>query len=373
MCKDRIWILLTRKLSGEATLTEVEELDVLISHLPEGSHTIEKITSIWNASSTHDNDFMEATYLAHLERMKDSGVMIDSEGSLLKEMTYESSNSSKKWFSFKNISLVALISITLLGGWFLLSSRTSAEKPANIAENFGEIKTRKGSRTKLKLPDGSDVWLNAGSKLNYNKDFEKGNREVYLTGEAFFDVVKDVNRPFIIHTTAINVTVLGTQFNVKAYSEDVTTETSLLRGSVEVVLKNDPSKKYLLKPNQKLVLSNEALLSRVNNVPAGKSSARSIDADPEIRELAYLQDESNTNVESSWTRNILSFEDELFSEVAKKMERWYDVTIQFKNKRWAREYMSGSFENENLEQALKALKFTTGFNYKTEGKTITVY
>ncbi|RYG21759.1 MAG: FecR family protein, partial [Chitinophagaceae bacterium] len=178
---------------------------------------------------------------------------------------------------------------------------------------------------------------------------------------------------FIIHTSTLNIKVLGTQFNVKAYSDDVTTETSLLRGSVEIALKNDPSKKYVLKPNQKLVLYNEILLAKVKNVPGGKIAADEITgAAPEIKELAYLEDEGNTNVESSWTNNILSFEDELFREVAKKMERWYDVSFKFKNKHWAREYMSGSFENENIEQAMKALKFTTGFNYKIEGKTVTI-
>lgn len=372
MCNDRIWILLTRKLSGEATQTELDELTLLVDTIPQGSATIEKITHIWQSSPTHDADFMEATYLAHLERMKDSGVAINSDDPVLSEMTIEEEIPAKKWFSAKKMVMLTLVSVALTTGWLVFSSKTTLEKTAAVSENFGEVKTRKGNRTKLKLPDGSDVWLNAGSKLNYNKNFDKDIREVYLTGEAFFDVVRDEDRPFIIHTSTINVKVLGTQFNVKAYDEDVTTETSLLKGSVEVVLKHDPSKKYLLKPNQKLVLSNIILLSKIknkDNIPEEDM----IGPDPEIKELAYLKDDSNTNIESSWTRNILSFEDELFGEVAKKMERWYDVSVEFKNKRWEREYMSGSFENETLEQAMKALKFTTGFNYEVEGKKIIIF
>lgn len=371
MCNDRIWILMTRKLSGEATLTELKELDMLMSPLPEGDITFKKIAGIWNTNPSHDEEFMEATYLAHLERMKDKGVEISSDAPVLEESEIETEPVSKRWFTFNKIALAAVIVICMMGGWMLLSSKKSSDKEL-YADKIREIETRKGTRTKIKLPDGSDVWLNAGSKLNYDKSFDGNLREVYLTGEAYFDVVRNEEKPFIIHTSRINVRVLGTQFNVKAYEEDKTTETSLIKGSVEVFLKNDPSKKYLLKPNQKLVLSNESL--RVKEKPAGDVVNNQLTFNPraEITELNYLSD-TKTDVESSWTRNILSFEDELFSEVAKKMERWYDVTIQFKNKRWEREYMSGSFEQESLEQAMKALKYTTGFNFKIEGKVITIY
>lgn len=373
MCNDRIWILMTRKLSGEATLTELKELDMLLSPLPEGDNTFKKIAGIWNASPSHDEDFMEATYLAHLERMKDKGVEINSDAPVLQENETEAEKAPAGWFTFNKIAFAAVLIICMMGGWLLLNSRKSSEKELYAAEKIGEIQTRKGARTKIKLPDGSDVWLNAGSKLNYDKNFDGDLREVYLAGEAYFDVVHNAQKPFIIHTSKIDVKVLGTQFNVKAYEEDKTTETSLIKGSVEVFLKNDPSKKYLLKPNQKLVLSNESLL--VKEKPAsvpGNVNPVTFNPKAEITELSYLND-AKTDVESSWTRNILSFEDEQFSEVAKKMERWYDVTIRFKNKRWEREYISGSFEQESLEQAMKALKYSTGFNFKTEGKIITVY
>ncbi|RYY49749.1 MAG: hypothetical protein EOO06_06035, partial [Chitinophagaceae bacterium] len=201
MCKDRIWILLTRKLSGEATLTEREELGRLVSELPEGSSTINKIAALWNSDPAHDAEFMEATYLAHLERMKQNGISINFDDSSLQDQTPEESAVRRRWFSIKNMAVALLVSVVMTTGWFLLSSKKSADK-TSTADQFGEVKTRKGSRTKMKLPDGSDVWLNAGSKLNYNKDFEKGSREVYLTGEAFFNVVHDADRPFLIHTSA---------------------------------------------------------------------------------------------------------------------------------------------------------------------------
>ncbi len=362
MCNDRIWILMSRKLSGEASFTELRELQDLLHIDPTAIQSLNLISGIWEAPPAHDEEFLEATYLAHLERMKDKGVLVDDEVEITVPAT--------KLFSIKNILLGTGLMVCLLVGWLLLSSKSIGNEGSS-KKNFGEVTTQKGSRSKIKLPDGSDVWLNAGSKLNYNKDFETGEREVYLTGEAFFDVVKDEKRPFVIHTSQINIKVLGTQFNVKAYDEDEITETSLLRGSVEVYLKKDAAKKYILKPNEKLVLSNKIV--NATNDKAGKKNVEDnrIAIEPEIKALTFLEDQK-TNIESSWTRNILSFEDEQFSEVAKKMERWYDVTFVFKNKKWEREYMSGSFENESLDLAMQALKFSAGFNFTIEGKTITI-
>ncbi|MBC7934319.1 MAG: FecR family protein [Rhizobacter sp.] len=373
MCNDRIWILMTRKLSGEATSTELKELDMLLSPLQEYNNTVfTKIAGVWNETPAHDRDFMEATYLAHLERMKDKGVVISTDEPMLVEDAIDNKRLSKRWISLKMVAFAAIFIAFMAGAWFLLTAKPSFGKDTYTASAIKEIKTPKGVRTKIKLPDGSDVWLNAGSKLNYDKKFDGGIREVYLTGEAYFDVVHNAEKPFIIHTSKVNVKVLGTQFNVKAYDDDKTTETSLIKGSVEVFLKNDPSKKYLLRPNQKLVLSNESLVLPANLAVKEEASGIKFNPQGEITELSYLHDEK-VDVESSWTRNILSFEDEQFSAVAKKMERWYDITIVFRNKRWEREYMSGSFEKENMEQALIALKYTTGFNYRSEGKRITIY
>src|SRR2546423_14261851 len=103
-----------------------------------------------------------------------------------------------------------------------------------------------GSRSKLVLPDGSTVWLNAGSKLTYNKDFGNNIREVSLVGEAFFDVMHIPDVPFVIETPTAVVKVLGTSFNVKAYPNETTTETSVIRGRVEISPRQRPGEKFVL-------------------------------------------------------------------------------------------------------------------------------
>ncbi len=370
MNNDRIWILLTRKLSGEATQTELDELLLLLGNAHEADKIIEEISDFWYSNPNTDNEFLQATYFLHLERMKSKGIYLTDEEQGLNEQEADLPSGKKGVAPFKKFIISAMFVIVMISSWLLIKQKqdtTVAQKPIIPVQ----VLTQNGSRTKLLLPDGSNVWLNSGSKITYNKDFEKGDlREVNLTGEAFFDVVKNAKRPFIIHTAKMDIKVLGTRFNVKAYKDDKTTETSLIKGIVEVYLKNNPAEKYLLKPNQKLVLLNDApeKIARSANIKTRSEAAEQ----GIIKPLTYLEG-SETDIESSWTKNILSFEDESFVEVAKKMERWYDVSIEFKNKRWEEKFLNGSFEKENLEQAMKAIQFSTGFKFKIEGEKVFIY
>lgn len=367
MVNERIWTLLTRKLSGEASATELEELQLLLSRNPYSAQMIQQVSEWWAGNHEADEEFLEATYLQHIERMKARGVVfVDDEDIQTANLV------SGTPIRFRPLKVIAVSVIAIIAGltsWVMFTSKESAYSEKKIKPVPAAIVAQHGARTRILLPDGSTVWLNGGSKLEYSKRFAKDTREVYLKGEAFFDVVKNPKRPFIIHTAKMDVRVLGTRFNVKAYEDDATTETSLIRGSVEVFLKNKPSEKYLLKPNEKLVLQNNPLPSAEKN-----TEKQNIRKSPvvEIKELTYING-SEKDVETSWTRNILSFEDESFLDVAHKMERWYDVNFEFKNKKWEKQYLRGSFENETLEQAMTALKFSNGFNYRIEKNKVTIY
>lgn len=373
MNNDRIWILQARKLSGEASATELKELERLLWQYPEADSISNEMITHWELLPKTDADFMEATWLAHAARMKEKGHAIQTDQQVLNpnEALEEETDPSRK-ILFKRLGVFVVAAIVIISGFFFLHTQNKITAPVSKMVAQQEITTPKGSRTKIQLPDGSDVWLNAGSQLKYNKDFEKGSREVYLSGEAFFDVVKNPKKPFVIHTTSMDVKVLGTQFNVKAYEDDLTTETSLINGSVSVYLNAAPEKEYRLVPNQKLILNNLAMAKQQESASTNINPLLNLDRLVTIKKLTYAAASEN-DVESSWTKNILSFEDELFPEVARKMERWYNVDIAFSNKKWEQRYLSGSFEKESLTQALKALQFTTGFNYKTEGKTILIY
>lgn len=370
MQNDRIFTLLARKLSGEASQTELKELEFLQAEDRVIEDTTKKISEWWQLNPQVDSDFLEATYLLHLKKMNAEGCDLGDNGEIIEkqisepEAAYSPKIVSNKRTAAGLLSLLGLI----LSAIFITKTSRNATSEIPTADT-GQVETANGSRTKILLPDGSSVWLNGGSKLTYKKDFHSGPREVFLTGEAFFDVVKNVDRPFTIHTNKIDVKVTGTQFNVKAYSNDKTTETSLIRGSVEVMLRNDSSTKYVLKPNDKLILENEVTGPKQkmhSNVGAVTTPLVL------VKQLTHVKN-SNDDVETSWTRNILSFEDEPFVEVANKMERWYNVHFVFKNNKWQQRHLSGTFEEQSLQQAMDALVFSTGFNYKMEGDNVTIY
>ncbi len=376
MTNDRIWKLLARQLSGEASLTELEELERLRTLSPKQEKAVDDVADWWLHNPAADTEFLEATYLAHLERMKDKGCHLNEQkGELANDREIKDASITSTGvltsFNIKRLLIAAILLAGLALSWVLLKPGQGSQVAVSISKP-AEVATLNGARSKILLPDGTNVWLNSGSKITYNRDLDTSSiREVYLSGEAFFDVVKNAKRPFVIHTAKMDVKVLGTRFNVKAYDDDQTTETSLIKGSVEVSLKNNPGRKYLLKPNQKLVLSNDLPLKAAKGMATVALPEVATNL-VEIKPLTYLQG-TETDIESSWTKNLLSFEDEAFIEVAKKMERWYDVSIEFKNKRWEDKFLNGSFEKESLEQALKALKYTTGFDYKIDHNKITIY
>ncbi|RYF89259.1 MAG: hypothetical protein EOO03_06425, partial [Chitinophagaceae bacterium] len=299
MTNDRSWTLLGRQLTGEATSVELEELEQLTSASPAAEKSAYDVAEWWEQQSPADNDFLEATYLAHLERMKDKGLFMNEEEPI-PEMEADHPAAAadnmvfKKSFNTRRLLIAAVLIAGLALSWLFLG--TAQDEKAQNAVAKAEVATRNGSRSKVLLPDGTNVWLNSGSKLTYSREMDLGKtREVTLTGEAFFDVVKNEKRPFIIHTSRMKVKVLGTRFNVKAYEEDKTTETSLINGSVEVFIKAAPGRRFLLKPNEKLVLANnlavKAAKSRTNVALPTESTPLVA-----IKPLTYLQG-SDTDIE----------------------------------------------------------------------------
>ncbi len=371
MQRDRIWTLMSRKLSGEATQAELLELDYLIGLNPETDIPTQFVNEYWAIPIENDEEFLEATFHQHTERLKDKGYHLNTDlseaGSFSYETFEENKNSKRKILYGSAILLI----VAVLFGSFFYSKTFAPQQNQTVAKS--EISTKNGSRTKVQLPDGTSVWLNSSSKLTYdNQNFGDKIREVSLIGEAYFDVVKNATKPFIIHTAKMDIKVLGTAFNVKSYPGDKTTETSLIHGSVEVTL-NDRHEKIMMKPNEKLIINNDdAKTLPVNSMVTSQKLSSA--ATKPIIELSHLTryPSDNSIVETGWINNKLIFTNESLEEIATKMERWYGVTIHIKNEKLKKELLTGSFEKETLPQALKALQFTTRFNYKIEKDTITI-
>jgi len=254
---------------------------------------------------------------------------------------------------------------------FLINNNN--DKPPSAEQPKQEvIATPKGSRSQNILADGTTVWLNGESKLHYENDFTGATREVTLEGEAFFDVVKQTNRPFIVHTSGIDIKVLGTAFNVKSYPEDKNVETTLYRGSVEVSRQKDSSKHAIkLIPNHTLVFPKQAANEAPKLSEEKRPLAKEIPVRPIITPIDSTKKE-NERIETAWVYSRLEFRVVRFEEVAKKLERWYNIAIIFKDEKVKNLNVYATFKNETVEEAFAALKVGFPIKYKINNHEVYV-
>jgi len=269
---------------------------------------------------------------------------------------------------------VAAVAVIVLGvkGYMGQNDSTTVQ-PKSIAKNNPEngvleFSTAKGEKKTFFLPDNTKLYLGAGSTLRMEKGFGKNNRAVYLSGEALFDVTHNKDLPFIVHCDKYDVKVLGTLFNVKAYPEDELSETSLIRGKVEISLKNN-FQKIILKPDQKAVISNKADNLVLEN---NKQEAKQTDEKITVSPLSHSTIDSAA-VEIAWTRGRLEIVNESFEQIRNKLERWYNIKIIFADEEVSRYMFTATFADENIGQVLRALQYSYHFTYKSEGDTITIY
>lgn len=362
---DHIWRLLSRYLSGETSVNEEEELTKVLSKDESLQQYLEIISRLWNEkkiSSYREKDSDTLAYKAkqiisraNAVAINEVPVITDNQFSLRRK---KRTKRILYYFSFAAVLISFLY-------FFLYNTRTSAD--FSIARHEAIISVQNGSRSRSMLPDGTTVWLNAGSKLFYGGDFKGATREVKLEGEAFFDVVKDAEHPFIVHTSGIDIRVLGTAFNVKAYPEDKSVETTLYRGLVKVFRHSDPSHTVVeLKPNEKLLLLKEEAANTETKMPVkGRIPVSpTISTSFKVSFIDSTKKESE-RFETAWLYNRLEFNGDKFDELALKLERWYNINIVFEDEAVKALSFHGSFEKETPEQAFAALqRAVPSFKYK---------
>jgi transmembrane sensor len=365
MNQDQIWNLIAKQLSGEASEEELKLLEGLLKENPDLHYPIQIINDLWQQRRHRVRITADNAFDRHVERMNHLNVDFD------KDLLDPDKNrpipsgyfeiKKKKNFGFVFIGLAAallLIGFSAVRFYFFRSKDKSPSAEKSVSEVF----THYGSKSNVVLPDRTTVKLNAGSHLTYDKDYGNKNREVNLSGEAYFDVVKNKEKPFIIHTKKIDIKVLGTTFNVKSYPGE-STETSLVKGSIEVTFKSNPTRKIVLKPNEKLIVSDKKESSNFARTPSPEPNVA-------ISHLNYARKDS-TIIETAWVQNKLVFKAETFKDLAQELERWYNVSIQFSDAETENLQFTGTFENETIQQALNALQLSGSFYYSiTDGKII---
>lgn len=374
MLHNRTWLLMARKLANEASADELRELETILRANPELHFTLQALSDLWQQHHPSNAAELEQAYEAHLDRMNAAGLSMPVQTTPVPDPDPfgQPAQPSRLRKTFRALATgIGIAAIVLLCiAPFVFHNKPSTTVAARKLTPTSEISTRNGSKTNIVLTDGTKVWLNAGSKISYDKAFGETERRITLTGEAYFDVTHDPNKPFIIHTQAMDIRVLGTVFNVKSYPEDHLTETSLIRGSIEVTLNDNRAQKIMMKPNEKLVIKDELPDTPTRQSPRLKNRQ----AEEPIISLIHLNyfSKDSTILETSWVYNRLVFEDESFAQLAKRMERWYGVRFVFGNEDIAQQRFTGSFQNETVVQALEAMQITAKFNYRIEDKTITI-
>ena len=370
---NQFWSLLSKKLSQEASPEELHELHSILLDNPELHHQADMLTEMWKQQPKNRSKVInETTYVRHIMKHKDDFFADElNEDADSTEIIIEE---KPGFFSRKRVTRFSILVFAILGtaSFYFISKKTGSGPVAG--KSISSVATKNGNRTNIVLPDGSQVWLNAGSNLDYNNaDFNKEVREVSLNGEAYFDVVKNAEKPFIIHTKKMDIKVIGTAFNVRSYNDDKIAEASLIRGTIEVTLKDRKDQKIILKPNEKISVVNEEPKQDIKPEKVNLVKAKNV-LIPQIV-VKEIKPNPTYNIigEIAWTQNKLYFEDETFEDIGHLMERWYGKKVTIANESLKSVHYTGNFENETMEEVLSYLKLSKSFNFRIGNDNVVIY
>lgn len=322
--------LITKKLSGDITPEEVQQLDNWLAQNPENEHLYEDLAQVW-ANTSHYQESYQPDAAQGFARFSQSLANATQQSSPpVKELKHKSSRRS-----FGMIGIAATVAILFVAGYFLLFNQP---KDTNVV-----VATTNTTQT-VTLPDGSTVSLNKNSELSYNKKFD--TRIVNLKGEAFFEVTKQNGKPFSILSNGTKTEVLGTSFNIKASEQNQDVEVTVLTGKVAVSLEKEPKKKVLLVPGDKAVYQPKTAL-----IKKEKSSNKNFLA---------------------WKTLRLAFDNNTLKNIIPELEKLYQIKIVLGNEKMLNCRFTGTFDNVKLEEALEIIKFTFNASYTKSGNTYTI-
>lgn len=238
-------------------------------------------------------------------------------------------------FNLKAIYRYAAVAILTLCVSFVFNYFLKVSEPLAMQK----ITVPAGQRINIDLPDGSNVWLNANTTIEFPLSFNKENRTLFLDGEAFFDVKRDEKHPFIVHTDRYDIKVLGTKFNIESYSDSENFETTLINGKVSLTAHSNTDKEIILLPNQKAHLQNGIL--NIENV--------------------------DDFTQYRWIEGLICFKNAAFQSIMKKFEKYYEIKIIINNKKVSQHIFTGKFRQaDGVEYALRVLQKDISFKFRRD-------
>jgi ferric-dicitrate binding protein FerR (iron transport regulator) len=222
-------------------------------------------------------------------------------------------------------------------------TKTGPEAVASAVPEFNTITTPRGGQYKVELVDGTKVWLNAASSIRFPQAFTGADRQVELTGEAYFEVAKNKEKPFIVKANGTQVQVLGTHFNVNAYNDNNNITTTLLEGSVRM---SNANSAVMLVPGQQ-------------GSAAGNGSAIKVS-------------KADTEENLAWINGFFVFHDESIVNVMKQVSRWYDVDVEYRDNVQQNEFGGTISRYKNINELLNNMQLTRTIHYKIEGRRVII-
>ena len=241
--------------------------------------------------------------------------------------------------------VIASASAVLAAGVILFMCMLWSRPSENAAPEIFEIVAERGQKSSVTLPDGSRVMINSASTISYTSDYNVKERNVFLSGEAYFDVASNADIPFVVHADKVSVTALGTEFNVKAYAEDPYVVTTLVEGGV----RTEAGTQY-------------ELLTRAQEASYNKEA-----------DVLLAYDVKDISRAVPWIRNELLFENESLADIAVTLERMYNVTIVFEDEAAKGYSYTGLIRNNSLQNVLELISSTSPVGYKMNSGIIRFY
>jgi ferric-dicitrate binding protein FerR (iron transport regulator) len=301
-----------------------EQARDIILHLSIKNHLLEHDdkSKIWKKIALNLDEDTEAAF-------DDKIVPLDAKSTLGRKSTKPTFFNRGFWW---RVACLFFLSLSLL----YIFNRSEEEEPSEIPKPiyYVERNTPPGVKSNLLLSDGSKIILNSNSNLKFQKQFDSDKREVFLEGEAFFDIAEDTLRPFYVHVGQLHAVVLGTSFNIKAYDQSKV-DIALVSGEVLLEERGNDTGGFLLAPGQ---------MARINN---GRLQVTGFD-----KELIL-----------GWTMKLILFKETPMDEAIQVLENWYGVKIHVSNRPKSKVTFSGKFQDETLKNVLLGLSYVAGFKF----------
>jgi transmembrane sensor len=364
-------VLITKYLENKCTREEKDQLLELLGSQENKILSEEVLFSHLNNFQVKQGETPSVDFESIYNELLSKIVQVEASGSE-RQMLHD--RKKVRRLVIQSLSAAAVLCITFFLGTLLnrAPGTISAEQSIQLA-TYTQIKAPYGTRSEIRLNDGTEVMLNAGSSLKYSNDYNIHNRDLVLEGEAYFKVVKNVDLPLVVNAGNINIRATGTEFNIKAYSDEGIIETTLINGEVEISQKGNTDRDHVLvlKPNQKAIYaqqSDKLTLEKIKEI------------EPQVIKPAKIKTNDflvspKTDVEqaTAWTKNKLIIRSENLESLCTKLQRKYNVTFVFLNEEIKKHRFSGVLLDETLQQVMDVIKLTAPVDYLMDGKTVLLF